>query len=202
MRRLALVLAALVLGATILVSQTAAESFRRHVVPGHGMSLSVPASWVASERGLSPAVVEQMARENPKLAPFVRGLGGPNSPMKFIALNPKVQSGFATNVNVVVVPVQTGITFAQYRQALLSELGAIVTGKLQQSVTTIAGARALRVTYRLRLSLGRAVTVQTLQYAFLRPGRSVVVTYTTLPSLSSSYAATFGKSAASIRFAN
>jgi hypothetical protein len=122
--------------------------------------------------------------------------------MKFIALNPKVQSGFATNVNVVVVPVQTGITFAQYRQALLSELGGIVTGKLQQSVTTIAGARALRLTYRLRLSLGRAVTVQTLQYAFLRPGRSVVVTYTTLPTLSSSYAATFRKSAASIRFAN
>jgi hypothetical protein len=202
MRRIALVLAALVLGATILVSPTAAESFRRHVVPGHGISLSVPASWVASERGLSPDVVEQMARENPKLAPFVSGLGGPNSPMKFIALNPKVQSGFATNVNVVVVPVQTGITFAQYRQALLSELGAIVTGKLQQSVTTIAGARALRLTYRLRLSLGRAVTVQTLQYAFLRPGRSVVVTYTTLPTLSSSYAATFRKSAASIRFAN
>jgi hypothetical protein len=202
MLRIALLLAALVVGAATVVSAPGAESFRRHAVPGHGISLSVPASWVASKRGLSPAVVEQMARENPKLAPFIRGLGGSSSPMKFIALNPKVQNGFATNVNVVVVPVQPGITFEQYRQALVAELRAIVTGNIQQSVATIGGAQALRVSYRLRLSLGRAVTVQTLQYAFLRPGRSVVVTYTTLPGLASSYAATFRKSAASIRFAS
>jgi hypothetical protein len=42
--------------------------------------------------------------------------------------------------------------------------------------------------------------VQTLQYAFMRPGRSVVVTYTTLPSLAGRYHATFVRSAASIRF--
>jgi hypothetical protein len=202
MQRIAVLLAALVVGAAAVVSAPGAESFRRHAVPGHGISLSVPASWVASKRGLSPAVVEQMARENPKLAPFIRGLGGSSSPMKFIALNPTVQNGFATNVNVVVVPVQPGITFEQYRQALVAELRAIVTGNIQQSVATIAGAQALRVSYRLRLSVGRVVTVQTLQYAFLRPGRSVVVTYTTLPGLASSYAATFRKSAASIRFAS
>ena len=199
-RQIALSLAALVVCATAIASTAAAESFRRHAVPGRGISLSVPASWVASERGLSAAVIEQMIRENPKLAPFIRGLGGPSSPMKFIALNPKVQRGFATNVNVVVVPVPSGITFEQYRQALVAELGGIVTGKIQQSVATIGAGTALRVSYRLRLSLGRPVTVQTLQYAFLRPGRSVVVTYTTLPSLASSYAATFRKSATSIRF--
>ena len=202
MNRFALALAAFVLAAALLVSTTAAESFRRHAVPGHGISLSVPASWVATKRALSPAVVDQLARENPTLAPFVRGLGGPNSTMKFIALDLKLQNGFATNVNVVVVAQWAGVTFDQYRQALLAELRGIVQGTITQSVARIGGAQALRVSYRLRLSLGRAVTVHTLQYAFLRPGRSVVVTYTTLPSLSPSYAATFRKSAASIRFAS
>jgi hypothetical protein len=198
MRRAALIVTAFVVAASVVGSALATD--RRHVVPGQGISLTVPASWVATEQGVSSAVLEQMARENPKLAPFVRGLGGPNSPMKFIALDPNVRNGFATNVNVVVVPAPAGITFAQYKQALVAELRSIVTGKIEQSVATIGGARALRASYRLRITLGRTVTVQTLQYAFLRPGRSVVVTYTTLPGLKAAYATRFRRSAASIRF--
>jgi hypothetical protein len=201
MRRVALALALVTLVATATIVGSALAADRRHVVRGQGISLTVPAAWVATERGVSPAVLDQMARENPKLAPFVRGLGGPNSPMKFIALDPNVRNGFATNVNVVVVPTPAGITFAQYRQALVGELRSIVTGKIEQSVATIGGTQALRASYRLRITLGRSLTVQTLQYAFLRPGRSVVVTYTTLPGLKGSYAPTFRRSAASIRFA-
>jgi hypothetical protein len=191
-------MALVVVAASVVGSAFAAD--RRHVVRGQGISLTMPASWVATEKGVSAAVLDQMARENPKLAPFVRGLAGPNSAMKFIAFDPNVRNAFATNVNVVVVPAPAGISFAQYRQALVAELRRIVTGKIEQSVATIGGGQALRASYRLRLSLGRTVTVQTLQYAFLRPGRSVVVTYTTLPSLKGSYAATFRRSAASIRF--
>jgi hypothetical protein len=198
MRRAAVALALIVLAASAVSTAVAAD--RRHVVPGQGISLTMPASWVATEKGVSPAVLAQMARENPKLAPFVRALGGSSSPMKFIAFDPNVRSAFATNVNVVVTPAPSGISFAQYRQALVAGLRQIVTGKISQSVTTIGGAQALRASYRLRLSLGRTVTVQTLQYAFLRPGRSVVITYTTLPEFKGRYAATFGRSAASIRF--
>ena len=195
---------AVVVTATIGVgSAVAAESLRRHVVPGQGLSLAVPTSWVATDRGVTAAAVDRLARENPKLAPFVRALGGPNSPMMFIALDRAVRDGFATNVNVVVVPAPSGISFAQYRQALATELRSLVVGgKIDDSVVTVDGSRALRAAYRLRLTLaGRSVTVQTLQYAFLRPGRSVVVTYTTLPRLAAAYAATFRRSAASIRFA-
>ena len=192
----------LVLLATGIVgSALGAEKYRRYVVRGEGISLAVPASWVATAGGVSPAVLDRLARENPKLAPFVRGLGGPNSPMKFIALDPKVRNGFATNVNVVVVPVRTGITFAQYRQALVAELRSVVGSEpIEQSVATIDGVRAARLRYRLRLTFGKSITTRTLQYAFLTPGRSVVVTYTTLPRFSSTYAETFGRSAASIRF--
>jgi hypothetical protein len=121
--------------------------------------------------------------------------------MKFIALDRKLRNGFATNVNVVVVPAASGITFAQYRRALMRELRQLVEGDIEQSTVSVGGARALRVSYPLQLNTGRTTSVQTLQYAFLRPGRSVVVTYTTLPGLSRRYAATFQRSAASIRFA-
>jgi hypothetical protein len=201
-RRIAVAFVLVVLAAGIVGSALGAEKYRRYVLRGEGISVAVPASWAATEGGVSPAVLERLARENPKLAPFVRGLGGSNSPMKFIALDPEVRDGFATNVNVVIVPARTGITFAQYRQALLAELRSVVGSEpIAQSVATIGGVRAVRLRYRLRLTFGRTITAQTLQYAFLRPGRSVVVTYTTLPRFSSTYAGTFARSAASIRFA-
>jgi len=197
---LALVL--VLLAAGIVGSALGAEKYRRYAVRGEGISVAVPAAWAATAGGVSQAVLERLARENPKLAPFVRGLGGPNSPMKFIALDPKVRDGFATNVNVVVVPARPGITFAQYRQALLAELRSVVGSEpIEQSVARIGGVRAVRFRYRLRLTFGRTITAQTLQYAFLRPGRSVIVTYTTLPRFASTYMETFARSAASIRFA-
>lgn len=120
--------------------------------------------------------------------------------MKFLALDPAIRGGFATNVNVVVVPVPTGTTFAVFRASLVAGLHAIASGPVKQRVVTIGGVRALRVGYRLQITLGQTRTVQTLQYAFLRKGRSIVMTYTTLPSQSASYVQTFQRSAASIRF--
>ncbi len=93
------------------------------------------------------------------------------------------------------------MTFAQYRAALLGEIRSIAgSSPIDARVVTVGGQRALRLSYRLSITVGTTQTVQTLQYAFQRPGRSVVVTYTTLPSLKSRYAKTFARSAASIRF--
>lgn len=201
MRRLIPAVAALLASAALAAAAVGADGFRRHVVRGHGVSLAVPASWVAADSRLSPAVVDQLVRENPRLAPFLQPLSGGRSPMKFIALDPVVRSAFATNVNVVVAPLPAGLTFADYRRGLSGELRAIGARRLREKVVVVHGARALRLEYRFDITLGTRRTVQTLQYGFLRPGRSVVVTYTTLPSVAARYAATFRRSAASIRFA-
>ena len=200
-RRTALALLALLLTVALAGSALAANRFARHTVLGQGLSLAVPASWVVADSRLPDDVIERLSRENPQLEPFMRGLRGPNAQTKFIALDPAIRDRFATNVNVVVVPFQGAITFAQYRRALATELRAVLQGaKVEEAVVTIHGARALRVRYRLRLQLGRAFTVQALQYAFLRKGRSVVVTYTTLPQHAPRYEQVFATSAASIRF--
>jgi hypothetical protein len=199
MRRVVLAVA---LAAFVLAGSAAGASrLERHAVPGEGVSLSVPASWVVVDSHLSADLVDRLLRENPKLAPFLHSLRSPNAPTKFMALDPDVRAGFATNVNVVAASVASWITFPLYRQRLKIELQRIAGSRIEQHVVTIHGVRAVRVRYRLHLRLGgRAFTVQTLQYAFLRQARSVVVTYTTLPPLTGRYAGTFASSASSIRF--
>jgi hypothetical protein len=205
MRR-SLVLLALGLAAAVLAGsaagaqQSGAVDFERHAVPGHGMSLTVPAPWVVVDSRLPQSVVDRLSRENPRLAPFLVGLSQPGSPIRFIALDPEVRDSFATNVNVVVVPVSGNLSLSQYQNALASELRTVAAKSLQKSLVTVGGVRAVRLNYRFQLSLGRTFTVQTLQYAFLRSGKSIVVTYTTLPSHAARYRATFKRSAGSIRF--
>ena len=198
-------LALLVLVAAALAAPAAAaDRLKRHSIAGAGVSFSVPASWVAlSGRELrTEAILDQLARENPHLAPFIRSFTQAGSPVKFVALDPAVKGGFATNLNVVSLPVPASLTFEQYRQVLLAELRTLTRGaKIAESNVRIGGNRALRLSYRFRLTAaGRAFTVQTLQYGFLRRGKSTVFTYTSTPRFAGGYTRTFQASASSIRF--
>ena len=186
--------------AVLTGSAAGAQRFERHVVPGHGISLTVPAPWVVVDSRLPRSVVDRLSRENPRLAPFLTGLSQPGTPIRFIALDPQVRDGFATNVNVVVVPVSGNLTLSQFQKALTSELRTVGARNLRKSLVALGGTRAVRLSYRFQLRLGTTFTVQTLQYAFLRSGTSTVVTYTTLPKHTARYQPTFKRSAESIRF--
>ena len=193
MRTVSLTVVAVVVAASLVATAGAAERFKRHSVPGQGLSLAVPASWVAVNATLPDAAIERLRRENPKLAPYLGQLTGPRSAAKFLALNPAVQ-------NVVVAPIPS-VTFDVFRSAIVNEIRSLVgTAKLDHRAITINGARGVRLAYPFRITVGRTYTVSTLQYAFPRQGRSVVVTYTTLPRLKARYAPTFARSAATIRF--
>jgi hypothetical protein len=193
-----------VVATVVATPVSAAPTLERHAIAGERASFGVPAAWVAIDGRelVSGGILDQLARENPRLAPFVRSFAQAGAPLKFVALDPRVRGRFATNVNVVAVPVPTATTFDVYRQALLQELRAVTRGgKVAQSVVRVGGNQAVRVSYRFRLTAaGRTFTAQTLQYAFLRGGKSLVFTYTTLPRLAATYAKTFAASASSIRF--
>jgi hypothetical protein len=200
MRAVVIALAVVVSATALVASAAGAVRYQRHAVPGQGVSLATPASWTAVDASLPAATIRRMQRENPKLAPFLAQLLGPNSAAKFLAIDPNAANGFATNVNVVVAPIPA-LSFDRYRELLVAEIASVVgNAPVADRAVTIAGARAVRLSYRLHVSVGRSYTVQTLQYAFPRPGRSVVVTYTTTPNLASRYASTFARSASSIRF--
>jgi hypothetical protein len=148
MRRLTIALSVLAALVTLAGPAIGAERFQRHVVRGHDVSLAVPASWVAVDSRVPPAVIARFSRDNPKLAPFLQQLSLGSSPMKFLALDPVVRSDFATNVNVVVAPLPSGLTFASYQRGLTAEVRAIGARGLQKRAVTIHGARALRLQYR------------------------------------------------------
>jgi hypothetical protein len=198
-------LAALVLVVTALASPAAgADRLKRHAIAGERVSFGVPSSWVAlSGREIrSGAILDQLARENPRLAPFIRSFTQSGSAVKFVALDPALKGGFATNVNVVSFATPAGLTFEQYPQALLAELQRLTRGaKILEAPVRIGGSRGIRLSYRFRLNAaGRAFTAQTLQYGFLRGGKSIVFTYTTTPRHAAAYARRFQASASSIRF--
>jgi hypothetical protein len=202
--RIRLVFALAVAVAALASPASGAEQLKRHSIAGEGVSLGVPNSWVAisAKDLLTGAALDRLARDNPNLAPFIRAFAQAGSPVKFVALDPALRGGFATNVNVVAVRIGRAVTFEEYRQALLSELRVLTRGgKIEQSVVRVGGERAVRVSFRFKLTAGRTFTVQTLQYGFLRQGKSIVFTYSTVPRFASAYAQAFRASASSIRFA-
>ena len=200
MRRSLVALGVGTIALALIGSAAGAERFKRHAIPGQRLSVAAPASWVAVDATLSRATIARLSRENPKLVPYLGQLSGSNPPAKFVALDPAVQDGFATNVNVIVAPIPT-VTFDQFRTAIVNEIASLAgLGRIDQRTVTIDGVRGVRLSYPFRITVGRSYTVATLQYAFQRPGTSVVLTYTTLPRLKSRYAPTFARSAASIRF--
>jgi len=203
--RRALLLFALV--PALIVSAVAlgvAQTYRVHTVAGYGISLSLPSSWKAvdSRHLLTRAQLQATAKDNPELVGALAAISNPNSPVKFFAFDPLATGNFATNANVVVIPIPRAISFDAFQKALVAELTGLSTvSGLKVTRTTLPAGRAVRASYRLRIATGgRSFQTATLQYGFLRGSRGYVVTYTTLPSLQSLYANVFATSAASIRF--
>jgi hypothetical protein len=202
MRRLAAVLCV-----GVLIAAGAASAgdlgYHRHTVPGAGVSLALPSSWKA----LSAVEAKKLlgsgtfVRDNPQVAGVVALMQKPDSPIKFLAFDPLPIDRFATNANVVVLPLSRPVPLSRYRSELVAEVKSVGASRVAASEVRLPGGPAVRLTYGLQLKFGgRTVTTATTQYAFARPTTSVVVTYTTLPVAASTYAPIFQTSARSIRF--
>jgi len=193
--------------AAVLVAGAASAAigaFHRYSIPGYGIDVALPSSWrtINYREILKTGVLETLARDNPELAGYFAAMAQPNSPIKFFAYDPQVANGFATNANVVVAPLRTQLTFPDWERSLVDEIRTVSTvSDLHFSTVRLPGGRAVRVSYRLTVTLpGRRLSVRTLQYGFLRGRRSVVFTYTTLPASARFYSSVFATSARSIRF--
>lgn len=166
-------------------------------------SLGVPKSWTAITREelRETGAVERFARDNPTVAPMLRGVLKAGSPVKFFALDPAVEQGFVTNVNVVVQDVPDDMELPDLARTSVSDLRALgVVRDLKTAVTSLPAGQALKMTYRMQLRYGTTTrSVATLQYAFIDDGTSYIVTYSTLPDLERQYASAFADSARSFR---
>ena len=130
--------------------------------------------------------------------------GNANVAVKMIAFDlapSSLRSGFATNLNV--VSERTALPLAVWRQEALKQLAQVdfVVQPIWWRMVTLPAGKAVRLTYKARFNVGgKRLDTAITQYALVKNGAAVILTYTTLPKLAKSYRATFERSARSLRF--
>ena len=177
--------------------------FTTYAVPSANFSIAVPQSWrtfKADEVFADGEALDELERENPEFAQYRDALSDPRSPMKLVALDPKVRGGFATNVNVVAQDVPDDFTFEDFAQANEAELRTLsgVTAGLESNEVNLPAGRAQRLTYQARFTFsGQERSITTLQYGLVVDGWAYVITYTALPEYADEYRDDFERSAGS-----
>jgi len=176
---------------------------------GEGFSLELPASWADESRDRARLLreVRRLAGDDPQLAALMDNLldvKRSNVAVKMIAFDlapSSLRNGFATNLNV--VSERTALPLAVWRREALKQLAQVdfVVEPIWWRMVTLPAGKAVRLTYKARFNVGgkRLETALT-QYALVKNGAAVIVTYTTLPKLAKSYRAMFERSARSLRF--
>lgn len=176
----------------------------RHAVPGTGFSIGLPSTWrsIDYRQVATTDLLDRLVRENPSMAPLLQGLRNPSTSVKLFAFDPKVSSGFATNLNLVVQQVPAGTTLEQYAEAAFGQLAQIpnVIRPVRRQSTQLPAGPCVRARYGIRLTFsGRRIVTSTTQYVLVNGTRAYVVTYTTLPKLLGRYASVIIATARSIR---
>lgn len=199
------VLLAALLVPIVAASVASAAPDTRVAIPTAGASIAVPATWKAlnARTVANSAAMNRLIAQNPSLRPFLAQLQSAGSPVKLMAFDLNAAQQFATNVNVVVAP-SPGLTLPQLAAAYEPQLRRLlpsVRGRISTRLVSLPATRAVRASYRIGLSTsGRTLTVQTLQYIALRRGKSIVITFSTLPGQAASRQAMFTAIARSLRF--
>lgn len=172
----------------------------RYEVEGAGFSVGVPAGWqtVSADDAFTEARLEEMKEANPDLAPFFDALAGSDSLVKLLALDPRVENGFATNLNVIVEPVTADLTRDQYFAATTTQLRQAFGAEIAQDRVDLPAGEALHLSYeQLRTDTG--ATVATVQYILFEDGNGYVLTYSALPDRAAARTSEFERSARSFR---
>lgn len=189
--------------AAVLAPLADAATIRR-AVPSAGMSIALPASWrTVDARTATSNAAKALAKENPELAAMLTQLSSPGSIVKLFAFDPAGAATFATNVNVVVAPIPAGITIDQYLEAARAEISTLPgrVGAASTRLERVPAGRVVRSHVRIAILRGGTRIVSDItQWAFLRSGKSVVVSFTTTPGKRVRYLPVFNAAARSIRF--
>jgi hypothetical protein len=202
-RRLGLVLTVFALLLAAAPAEGAAPLVR-HAVPGTGFSISFPSNWrsIDYRQVATTDLLDRLVRENPTMASLLQALRGPNSGVKLFAFDPKIASGFATNINLVVEKVPAGTTAAGYATAATTQLTGVpnVIRPVHRQAVQLPTGSSVRLRYGIRFTLsGRRIVTSTTQYVLVSGTNAYVVTYTTLPGLLARYAGLIASTAQSIR---
>ena len=176
---------------------SASGEWTRHDIRDTDASIAVPKEWKVLE-DFDEQTISDFTKENEKFAPYVEPLLR-NDVFKLFALDPDVEEGFATNLNVIAAPVSLPLVNWVERENASTRRVA-VPGSVHSTFVRTPAGKAARISWLLELnSGGETKTVRSLQYMFREGNAGYILTFSTLPSLATKYEATFKKSAESFR---
>ena len=195
--------AAMALALALLVAATPAsartDGWTPHPVAGAGFTVSAPDTWVNVTR-LSPQILEK-AKQIPSLAAFA-DLAKRSKTVKLVLVDTgttTIENHYATNMNVVVVPTLGDLRLLRDVSVAQLKSAGVVIGDLASSYVTLPAGRAVQLQYRAQYTPSTPI-VFLLQYLLIHHGNSVVLTYTTLPKLRTTYSGVFARSARTLQF--
>lgn len=206
MVRLAAGIALVVALAAAPASARPDAAWTRHAGPG--FSVSLPSTWydASKQRTKLLAGVRKLYRDDDQLASMIDALissSNGNVSVKMIAFDldqSSLDAGFATNLNV--VQERTNLPFAAWREGALKSLNA--TSFVRQPIwwqnVKLGAGKAVRFRYQAQFTVkGKPLVTSITQYAIVKNGAALVLTYTTLPKLAAAYRARFEQSARTLK---
>jgi hypothetical protein len=176
---------------------SASGKWTRHDVRDTSASIALPEEWKVI-RDFDPASIADFTEENEKFAPYVEPLLR-NDVFKLWAVDPDIQDKFATNLNIVVSPVnQPLIEWVEGETVTARRIA--VPGSLKSSYIQTPAGKAAKLDWLVELKTGGETRqMRAMQYLFQKDGAGYVLSFSTLPSLATKYEPTFSKSARSFQ---
>jgi hypothetical protein len=177
-------------------------------VPAEGFAVALPPAWRDVPTTSADEALGALRDANPGIAELVENqLGGTVSAfIKLLAFDlesPTLAEQFATNMNVVVAPVPSGIRFEDFVEANLSQLRAVpgLAGDIKQETVTLPAGRAAQVRSRLTLQSpdGEKIAAIT-QYLLVRGTRGYILSFSTTPTHEPTYTDLFTRIAGTFRY--
>jgi hypothetical protein len=166
-------------------------------VRDEGFSIAVPTGWrsIDASAALTGSSAKQFKRDNPAAAGAVEALARPNSPMKFVAIDPAALQ-FATNVNVLVSRIPADASFERWTSAETSQIAALSPTHLTKGTVQLPAGVGFRLRYHARLTISGAPRDLAIHQYMLKRGPFLyVITFTTAATEEGRLTDTFEKSA-------
>jgi len=172
------------------------DDLKVETVESAGFSVGVPKGWKAIDSDTASSAAAEAAGKNPALQQVFDAMKQTGTRIRLAAGDPKTTDDFATNMNVVLEPVGSGMTLDQYVDANVSAVSSVLGAKPKVEKVDLPAGEAGKFSYEVTQG---ALTLKYLQYAFVHDGNGYVLTFTTVPATGTKYDSLFEEAAESFR---
>ncbi len=188
------------------------DGWTRHVRESDGFSIALAPYWdkIELEPSLLEFTLEQLKGSNPRMGQLLSKQATKliSSGVKFWAFDQVSNveiTGFATNLNIIVMPMPSAMSLDDVVNSTISELDQLkqmLAGEVTHQRVTISAGDAEKIVYHLRISvpgLSEVIQTTTTQYVVVDGTTGYILTFSALDIEADKYTSTFAKMARTFR---